>query len=247
MGFPQSVPFSHHSENLAEIRSTLKQIERLHKAEVRRTGSAKTPNQAQPSVAAIRRVHLLIVGILAEAILKKVIADPTGFEDPERREIWSKSSQEEQWKATVNLAFRRHFAVAASVILDEASLGKAPNDQRELLLSLISKQLSPVITDRNKIAHANWVWQLKSKTNDQFIQTPRNHAHYNYSKISSLRSLVQALGDLIHVLAVSEPTFQRDYDQQISLISKCAAEIDVSDLLYEKLCSFLAASQNGIS
>lgn len=243
MTFSRSVSFSHHSDNLAEVKSTLVQLQRFHKAEIRRTGSARTPAKPQPSVQAIRRVHLLVIGIMAEATLKKVIADPTGFEDSERKIIWSQSNQELQWKKTIDLAFRRHYNLAAEKSLDESSLGCGPASQRQMLFDIISKQLQPVITDRNKIAHANWVWQLKSMSNDEFIRNPRDHSMFNYCMIESLRAAIQALGELVYVLAVSEPTFQRDYDRQISLIEKSIREAGDSEAAYERMCNFLDTSR----
>ena len=244
MTFAKSVPFSRHSENLAEVKGTIVQLQRLHKAEIRSTGSFRNPNDAQPSVLAIRRVHLLLVGIMAEATLKKVIADPTGFSDLERQVIWRQNTQELQWRKTVELAFRRHYDIASTTTLDSSSLGSVPNAQRLMLLALIRTQLKPVITDRNKIAHANWIWQLKSQSNDQFVPNPRNHATYDYCKIEALKKATQALGELVYLLAVSEPTFQRDYDKQVKIIEQSKLVIDDSASSYGELCEFLGNSRH---
>lgn len=240
MTFPRSVPFSRHSENLSEVKNTIVQLQRLHKAEIRSTGSFRNPDIAQPSVLAIRRVHLLLVGIMAEATLKKVIADPTGFSDQEREIIWGRNTQELQWRKTVELAFRRHYGVASSGTLNNSSLGAVPNAQRLMLLALIRDQLQPVITDRNKIAHANWIWQLKSQSNDEFVLNPRNHATYDYCRIEALNKATQALGALVYLLAVSEPTFQRDYDKQLAIIERAKFVIDDSASSYKELCDFLS-------
>ncbi len=73
MSFATSPEFRKHSANVAEIRRSLKQIERIHRATLRSAGKAVLDPLADVAEAtACRRMHHLLIGVLAEATLRKI-------------------------------------------------------------------------------------------------------------------------------------------------------------------------------
>lgn len=212
--YPQaSESFSRHSENLAEVVRDMTQIERVHKNAIRASDL--------PSELALRRVHLLLLAVFAEARLRKIIDDPTGFTDAERHDIWRKTSQEQRWVEAVTLAARRHYGV-------HDVRTELPSPARERILTIINLlrgELAPVITDRNKLAHGQWIWQLKSGSDEDFVGTPRNLL-YNYSALVARHAAIENIGRLVHVLCVSEPTFDRDFASIMIAISNALHELD---------------------
>lgn len=196
---------------------TLKQIERVHKTAIR--------DRDEPSELALRRVHTLLLGVYAESRLRKIIDDPTGFDDQERRAIWLKQSQDQRWVETVERAARRHYHVAAEPLLDH--LPDIPAQRISDVTRLLRTELAPIITDRNRLAHGQWVWQLKSRSEDTFVANQSTY-DFNYVALRARYDLLDYIGRLVNVLCVSEPTFDRDFDVLMHKIRIASGNLDGS-------------------
>jgi hypothetical protein len=107
---PADHPFRKHSANLVAVKKGLVQLERLHRNAIRVGDRA--------AVDAVARFHMLAVGLMAEARLRKILWDPTGFNDRERR-LLLRETQMNRWEAAVEYAFRRHYSVPVHRELDE--------------------------------------------------------------------------------------------------------------------------------
>ncbi|MFG1952336.1 hypothetical protein [Micromonospora sp. NPDC048830] len=200
--FRTSPEFERHSENLAAIGRGLTQIERAHKHAIRRNDSA--------AVETLARLHTLMLGVMAEARLRKIVADPNGFNERERQLIWRVNTQVGRWLEAVELAFRRHYSVLTHLAVDESSLGAPVFARFQEVRGLLSGDLQPVIEDRNKDAHGQWVWRLKSRKENEF-QSDRAPLPLNYCAIESRRRVIVVIGELVHLLVVSQPGFDRHY------------------------------------
>lgn len=230
MVFPVSANFSKNSDNLRAVDKSLIQIERAHKRAIR--------ERDRPALIAMRRLHLLLVGVRAEASLRKIIEDPTGFNDRERNLIWKNRSQQDRWVATVDFAARRHYQVPMH--LDVVDVAPAAVASRiDALKNLIEGDLSPVITDRNRLAHGQWVWQLKSRSDDNFIEAQESF-DFNYCEIDCRNRILKNIYRVVSVLAVSEPTFDRDFSAIVSEIEQDRERIDGDD--YEEFATQLRMS-----
>ena len=179
----------------------LLQLERLHKDAIRRGNQSALP--------LLRRLHMLTVGMMAEARLRKVLVDPGGFNDLERDSLRRARSQIDRWRLAVELAFRRQYAVLLHRTLDEDSLGLDAAARHSKILALLDGHLVTLISDRNKTAHAQWAWQLNSGETAFTGRAPRP---LNYTAIKSRSEAIGIIGDIVHTLIVSEKTFQRDFD-----------------------------------
>lgn len=201
MNYPSDPDFAKHSENLASVSAALTQFERLHKRAIREGD--------EPAEMALRRSHVLLVGVFAEARLRKIITDPTGFNVRERQLIWSKRSQDERWQAAVDFAVRRSY----QVLMHEELSPRVPEpalSRVQTVLSLLRDDLGPTVTDRNKLAHGQWKWQLKSGSEAAFLSDPLT-LNYNYVAIKARHNILEWIAQLVHILCVSEPTFSRDF------------------------------------
>jgi hypothetical protein len=207
-------PFRRHAENLAAVKKGLVQVERLHRDAIRWNRLAE--------IETVSRLHALVIGMLAEAKLRAITWDPDGFNDRERHALLA-DSQIVRWQRTVEAAFRRHFSVPFHRDLDQFTIGARPAQQYHDLIQLLTDRLEPVISDRNKTAHGQWLWHLNSKE----TQIAR-HADPtpNYSALRARSSVINSIGDLVHVLAVSEPTFSRDYATVLSRIDSLVPQLD---------------------
>jgi hypothetical protein len=215
---PEHHPFRRHAQNLREVLVGLTQIERFHKDAIRGGQSATIRTAA--------RLHALVVGFVAEARLRKIVSDPDGFNDRERKLIAQAYSQVDRWERAVELGFRRHYAVPMHLEIDEASTSVTIESQYRTLIELLDKQLRPIIEDRNKTAHAQWLWHLNSRETAFVGNAP---PVLNYRAIQRRSELIDYLSRIIHALAVSEPTFQRDFADTYATILTLMQDIDGSD------------------
>ncbi|MDG4666059.1 hypothetical protein [Mycobacterium sp. 236(2023)] len=201
--FPSTPEFEKHADNLAEIRKFRIQIERLHKSAIRRN--------AAPEISALSRTQYLTIGIEAEAILRKIVADPTGFNDVEREVIWSVRSKVDQWLQVLDLAFRRHYQILLHRPLDSA-LAAIPLTRYEELHAVVDDDLRPIVEQRNKIAHGQWVWQLKSRKENEFISGGPQSSTPDYLTLSLYSKMLDEIASLVLDLVVSRPTFEREFN-----------------------------------
>lgn len=213
-----SHPFRRHSANLVAVKKGLVQLERLHRAAIRRGDQA--------AIDTLARFHMFAVGLMAEARLRKILWDPDGFNDRERHLLRNVMSQLDRWAAAVEYAYRRHYSVPVHRDLDQFVLGAVPFKQFQSVLDVLKSHLSAVIDDRNKTAHAQWAWHLNNKETEFVGQAPKP---LNYRAIKTRSDLIVSVGDLVHVLVVSEPTFQRDFDAISAEINRLAPLVDGND------------------
>lgn len=210
-----SEDFTKHSQDFRAVRKALTQVERLHKDAIRKGDVAATDTLA--------RLHYFMIGLLAEAHLRKIIGDPNGFNDRERFALVRARSKIDQWTMAVDLAFRRHYGIPLHLGVDDSSAKAGVADQLALLNDLLTKDLAPVIEDRNKTAHSQWAWHLNTKET-AFVEPAR--PPLNYSALFMRTKLILEIGNLVNVLTLSEWTFQRDFDAHIQRIGEARQGLD---------------------
>ncbi|MFF3122636.1 hypothetical protein ACFVRD_09745 [Streptomyces sp. NPDC057908] len=215
---PADHPFRKHSQNLSALISGLRQAERMHK-QVIRQGDA-------PAVAFSRRMHSLMVGMIAEARLRKIIYDPQGFNGRERKLIARSKSQIERWKAAVDFAFRRQYAVPMHLEIRDSSVDPTIISRYEIILDMLEDDLKPIIEGRNKTAHGQWVWELN---NPETEFKGRAENPLNYLAILRRGEMIDSLAEMVHILIVSEPAFQRDFDRLYGKVIATRRIIDGND------------------
>lgn len=211
---PKSHIYRRLSQNLRAAERGLIQVERIHRNAIRRND--------KPAVEFAERMHQLMVGMNAEAALAKIVNDPAGFNDKERALVL-RGSQIERWEKAVELAFRRHYKVPVHLEIDRSTVDARSAERFSEVTKILADDLAAVIEDRNKIAHAQWVWLLKSKRNEVRGPAP---APLNYTAIRARSKAIKAIAGLINDLVVSEPTFQRDYDDHYGKIVEAHEAFD---------------------
>src|SRR6188768_2673906 len=134
-------------------------------------------------------MHQLMVGMCAEAMLRKIITDPAGFNDKERS-ILLKESQLERWLQAVELAFRRHYGIPLHLEIDEDTVGVESAARFEAINAILEEDLAEVIDDRNKIAHGQWKWRTNFKETKITATAPEP---LNYLAIHSRSKAIHAI------------------------------------------------------
>ena len=211
-------PFRKHSENLRAVKAGLTQAERAHKDAIRRGDAAATNFTG--------RIHQFMIGLLAEAQLRKIINDPDGFNSKEQHLLGQERSQLGRWQRSVEFAVRRHYAVPLHLEIDDANTATGVTAQYTTIADILKNDLEPIIGDRNKLAHAQWTWILNSKESAFTGPAP---APFNYLASKRRGDMIARIADLVYALVVSEPTFQRDYSRIYSQIATIQADINGTD------------------
>lgn len=208
-------PFRKHSDNLRAVRLGLTQAERAHKDAIRRGDASATEFAG--------RMHQIMIGLLAEAELRKIISDPDGFNSKEQSLLGQERSQLNRWLRAVEFAIRRHYAVPLHLEIDDAHTTAGMTTQYNAIVGILKGDLEPIIGDRNKLAHAQWKWLLNAQ---ETSFTSLASAPLNYLESKLRGDMIVRIAGLIHALVVSEPTFQRDYSQIYGEISNLLAQIN---------------------
>ncbi|UWX98466.1 hypothetical protein N2K95_07420 [Arthrobacter zhaoxinii] len=82
----------------------------------------------------------------------------------------------------------------------------------EAVLEIFVDHINPVIRDRNTLAHGQWVWKLKSRKYNEFLVGRVELQRQNYKELFAKAEILKTFGLLIQTLAVSGPTFHRDFN-----------------------------------
>jgi len=218
MALPASHPYRLHCANARSVLKGLTQAERAHKAAI---GGGQ-----QVAIDFAARIHHMTVGLVAETLLRKAIADPAGFNERERSLLSQERSQLSRWKRAVELGFRRHYAIPIHLAIEEPSVAATVAAQYSALIDLLDGDLAGIIEDRNKIAHGQWVWMLNSKETRFTGSAP---PLLNYRAIEARSKLVREIAELIGDLIVSKPTFVRDYPRRFTQVQHLKTKLSGAD------------------
>lgn len=219
--FPSSEEFTKHAQNLAELKRTRTQLERLHKDAIRR-------NSAQ-EIAALAQVQYMLLGVEIEATLRKIVTDPTGLSPTHQNVIWGEKSKADQWLKLLIVAFERHYNRGVNANWTVDSLTPTDRARYDAVRELVDKKLRPIIERRNKLAHGQWLWHLKSQQENQFKNLPRQGPPPDYFSLHSLTRAVESIAGLILTLTVSRPTFERDFDKHYGAFERANSDLESND------------------
>lgn len=230
--FPSKI-YKYHVANLRELQLALGHAGRLARTEI-------ASNDPQQGLKSLLRLYSFLVGAWIETRLRKLLHEEFGFTESERNQIEQKSSQFEQWKETVDLAFRKHHKITKAP-LNERSLGVAHAARRAALHDVLSNELRILIEIRNKLAHGQWVYPFNNE-GDAVEQD--KYKLINKENLQSLQfkySLAGHLADAVHDLVVSPTTFERDFEGHFKKLYQVQTNLVTKD--YEKYKESLVSSR----
>lgn len=213
--------YSHHVANLRELELAISHTARL----ARRTISSCDPQQ---SLRSLLRLYAFLVGAWAECRLQKLLYEEFGLNDDERSVVLAKPAQLDQWKETVDYAFRKHHGIKKAP-LSKRILGVEHAARRAALHDVLDNELRIVIEIRNKLAHGQWVYPLN---NDGSAVEPEKYKQINKENLQSLQlkfALIGHLADATHDLVVSPKTFVRDFERHFQKLFQARTNLITKD------------------
>ncbi|RWO77611.1 hypothetical protein [Mesorhizobium sp.] len=126
---------------------------------------AALAREDKPSTDTLIKILLLLTGAWAECRLKKLLYEPSGFDDSARKKISDKRSQIESWQSSLELGYRKRYGVPKAN-LSEHTLKPTALMRYGALADVIKNDLAPIIEMRNTLAHGQWSRPLNSEETD---------------------------------------------------------------------------------
>lgn len=196
--------YSHHVANLRELQTALSNVARLARAAI-------ALRDSQRSLRTLLRLYAFLLGAWAECKLRKLLHEEFGFSEAEREAILQEDSQIEQWRVTVDAAFRKHYKLPRAK-LNARTLGVTASGRRDALLAILDQDLCIIIEIRNKLAHGQWIYPFNSKGTMVDAAKYQLINHENLLSLEFKLAMLGHLADAVHDLVVSHRTFDRDFD-----------------------------------
>ena len=190
-------------------------------------------------------LYMLLLGAWAESRLNKVLYEPQAFTDGERQQIKSGRTHLDKWLNVVELGFRRHYHVPHAE-LSRMTLPFSAAARYSEIVNLLNTDLKVVIELRNKLAHGQWEYPLVTDGNDVSSDLKKLMLAENLLSLQFKKSLISAVLNIVNDLAVSPPTFERDFDNHYRLIVETRRSLEMRR--YDKyVLSLITKRQRGIA
>lgn len=225
--------YSQHVANLRELQAALGNVARLARAAI----ASQDPER---SLRTLLRLYAFLLGAWAECRLRKLLHEEFGFSEAERTAILQCKTQLEQWQATVDAAFRKHYKLPQAE-LNTRTLGVTVSARRDALLEVLNEDLRIIIEIRNKLAHGQWIYPFNSEGT---IVEQDKYKRINKENLLSLEfklAMLEHLADAVHDLVVSPRTFERDFDGHFKKLFQVQTNLTKRD--YEKYKQALVNSR----
>jgi hypothetical protein len=154
---PQKKLYQFHVANLQEIDRAMERVARSLRAAISQGDEI--------TVSSFVRLYALLLGAWAECRLRKLVNEPQGFIDSERKAIHTENTQLKQWQKAVEVAFRRQYQIPKA-FLSSSVLPHSAYSRYITLSDMLVNNLGSIIELRNKLAHGQWVYPLNNDGDD---------------------------------------------------------------------------------
>lgn len=202
-----------HCENLKMLEQAIKTVQRTLREYISVEEHEKTY--------VYTKILSHLVNSWAEVRLMKLIYEVRAFADFEKTRIIKSKKLDKKWTMALNIAFCRAFNVRnPKNINKQTTVPYTARIQYAALLRIIKGSLLESSAIRNRIAHGQWKYAL---TNDLMKKSKKLTAELRRENILRLQfrlAMFKSLAQIIHDLAVSKPTFVRDFDANYKQIEE---------------------------
>lgn len=202
--------YKYHVSNLHYVSDALNRVSRCTRDSISKGDDKAT--------SVYKRLYMLLMASWAECRLNKLQYEKDGFDDKTRKRIRTIDTQIEQWKETINEAYKVHYGLGRKKPCHE-TLSHAAYARYHTLIEMLDSDLKPIITLRNKLAHGQWAYPLNCEQDNVESDSLKAIKQENILSLQFKRRLVSALADIIHDLVVSCATFERDFDYHFGIIT----------------------------
>lgn len=205
--------YKQHCENLQSLEQATKTVQR--------TLREYTSIEEEKNAYVYTKILSYLVNSWIEVRLMKLVYECGAFDDSEKSKIIKGGNLEKKWKTALDIAFCKAFSVnQPKNIKTQTTVPFSAKSQYDALLDIIKVDLLESSSIRNRIAHGQW---LHAFTNDMMRINGTLTSKLRKENILMIQcrlAMFKSLAQIIHDLAVSKPTFQRDFDTNYKRIEE---------------------------
>lgn len=172
----------------------------------------------EKAISSFLPLYMLLLGAWAEGRLKKLLFEPGAFSDAERAHINSTKVHIDKWHRVLTTAFEKHYLIASADLAHR--LPEPAKTRFNEVKNLLDSELRIIIEVRNRLAHGQWEFILNSPQNDISSRLAPVVKNENLLSLQFKQKLLGSLLDTVNDLAVSKPTFERDFDLHFGHITQ---------------------------
>ena len=161
-----------------------------------------------------------LINSWAEVKVLKLVYERGGFNESERNRIIQCSGPRERWEMALTIAFCKAYRISNVNNINSVTTPITPRTRYQELMQLISNDLLESNQLRNRIAHGQWSYAFNNdllSINESLTGKLRQE---NIIKLQLRLKMFISLAQIIHDLAVSESTFERDFDKNYRKIEE---------------------------
>jgi hypothetical protein len=217
--------YREHCENIKLVEKAISSVELTLKSSIRKKDTL--------NVDVYTKILAFLVNSWTEVRIMKLINEKNAFTENEIRTIVESGSLEKKWKKTLEIAYYKSFRSDANNPINK--------NKYNLLNKIISEHLKSSAEIRNKLAHGQWKYAFNSKFLDINPDLSRKVNSDNYLKINLRYKIFKDLAQIIHDLAISTPTFQRDFDYNYNRVTE--KQQQMHNKKYEDYVSLLVSKE----
>jgi hypothetical protein len=165
-------------------------------------------------VSIFTRLFSHLVNTWTEIRVLKLIYENGAFTDSEKTELVETDVAEKRWMKALTIAFCKAYSIVP-VNENKIDINSAEGKKFKILKDVISKDLLLSIEVRNRIAHGQWKFTFNGKLTALNNDIQKRLDQENIVTLQLKYETFQNLAKMIHDLAVSRLTFERDFTKYL--------------------------------
>ena len=194
--------------------------------------------ERKKEIDAYTRLLSHLVNTWAEVRLLKLVNEKGAFSDSERVQILSIENLTNKWHKALSISLRKAYSLSPS----NSNFPTTAELRYEALERLIEEDLLESSQVRNRVAHGQWMYAFNEDcTNPNPELTLKIHSE-NIVKLQMRKKLLGGLSQLVHDLAISRPTFERDFDKNSKVVKE--QQRNLHKRSYDKYVESMIAKYN---
>lgn len=193
-----------HCENLTSIEKAIKTVQRTLREYI-----AKDEHM---NIYAYTKLLSHLVNTWAEVRVLKLVYEVGAFSDAEKASVIGSKGPKGKWKKALDIAFCKAYGMSSIGQIERLTTPYTARTRYLALLAIIGGDLLESSELRNRIAHGQWKHAFNNDLSSLNTQLTGKLRQENIVKLQLRWKMFKSLAQIIHDLAVSKPTFERDFD-----------------------------------